>query len=105
MRQLEEFEHLEDKKISTTSATFGLLRKELIENLGMNRAKSFLLRYGWNLGQAHAKDVLKAGGTIKEMLEKAGELHFQTGQISNLISNRSVELDEYGNLLSITAKG
>ena len=105
MRQLEEFEHLEDKKISTTSATFGLLRKELIENLGMNRAKSFLLRYGWNLGQAHAKDVLKAGGTIKEMLEKAGELHFQTGQISNLISNRSIEMDEQGNLQSITAKG
>lgn len=105
MRELETFDQREDKKISTTSATFGLLRKELIENLGMKRAKSFLLRYGWNLGKAHANDVLKIGGTVLEMLEKAGNLHFETGQISNLVSERSVELDESGQVIAISAEG
>ncbi|WKA53153.1 V4R domain-containing protein [Planococcus shixiaomingii] len=105
MRKLETFDHSEDKKISTTSATFGLLRKELIENLGVRRAKSFLLRYGWNLGKAHAKDVLKGGGTVEQMLEKAGALHYETGQISGLVSERHVHLDEHGEVVSISASG
>ncbi|WKA49323.1 helix-turn-helix domain-containing protein [Planococcus liqunii] len=105
MRKLETFDQMEDKKISTTSATFGLLRKELIENLGVQRAKSFLLKYGWNLGKAHAIDVLKVGGTTEEMLEKAGALHYETGQISGLISNREVIVDENGEVTRISAKG
>ncbi|MDN7240912.1 helix-turn-helix domain-containing protein [Planococcus sp. N028] len=105
MRKLETFDHSEDKKISTTSATFGLLRKELIENLGVRRAKSFLLRYGWNLGKAHAKDVLKGGGSVEQMLEKAGALHYETGQISGLVSERHVKLDEHGEVASISASG
>ncbi len=35
----------------------GTLRKELIDNLGFERAKSFLLRYGWNLGYNDAINV------------------------------------------------
>lgn len=97
--------HYEDKKISTTSATFGLLRKELISNLGIKRAKAFLLRYGWNLGVANAKEVLQNPTTLEEMLSKGGELHLQTGQISKMVSDRKLETDEYGNVAYIYATG
>lgn len=98
-------ENFEDKTISTTSVTFGLLRKELISNLGMKRAKAFLLRYGWNLGVAHAKEVLKDGGPIKEMLDKAGNLHFQTGQITGMYSDRKLIANEQNEVEHIEATG
>lgn len=105
MLDLQTFDNFEDKTISTTSATFGLLRKELISNLGMKRAKAFLLRYGWNLGVAHAKEVLKSPGTIEEMLKKALTLHLQTGQISNMYSERTLELNDKGEVEYIHATG
>ncbi|MDM5333309.1 XylR N-terminal domain-containing protein [Ureibacillus composti] len=105
MLQSETFEHYEDKTISTTSATFGLLRKELISNLGMKRAKAFLLRYGWNLGVAHAKEVLKNPTKLEDMLNKGGELHLQTGQISKMISERTLEIGENGEVIYIYATG
>ncbi|RUL55041.1 polyketide synthase regulator [Lysinibacillus antri] len=102
---LQTFDNFEDKTLSTTSATFGLLRKELISNLGMKRAKAFLLRYGWNLGVAHAKEVLKSPGPIEEMLNKAPNLHLQTGQLSDLSSERTLILDEDGKVAHISATG
>ena len=106
MLDLESFDYLEDKKISTTSSTFGLLRSELIRNLGGQRAKAFLLRYGWNLGRAHALEVLHDGPDhVEKMLEKAGALHLQSGQISNLISTRKIVLNEQGEVTHISAIG
>lgn len=101
----ETFNQYEDKIISTTSATFGLLRKELISNLGMKRAKAFLLRYGWNLGVANAKEVLRNPAGLEEMLSKGGLLHLQTGQISKMVSERTLETDENGEVVYIFATG
>lgn len=99
------FDQYEDKKISTTSATFGLLRKELISNLGLKRAKAFLLRYGWNLGVANAMEVLQNPTKIEDMLSKGGELHLQTGQISKMLSKRTLKLTENGEVDYISATG
>ncbi|SOC37806.1 XylR N-terminal domain-containing protein [Ureibacillus acetophenoni] len=101
----ETFNDYEDKKISTTSATFGLLRKELISNLGTKRAKAFLLRYGWNLGVANAREVLKNPTDLEAMLSKGGALHLQTGQISKMVSERTLETDENGEVVRIYATG
>ncbi|MGE7587660.1 XylR N-terminal domain-containing protein [Peribacillus sp. NPDC101480] len=48
--------HLNDERmILTSSSIFGTLRKDLIENIGFERMKSFLIRYGWNIGVNDAK--------------------------------------------------
>ena len=52
-----EIDLLKDKTILTTSATFGQLRKELIKNLGVKRAKGFLLRNGWHLAESHTQRI------------------------------------------------
>ncbi|KEF38944.1 V4R domain-containing protein [Schinkia azotoformans MEV2011] len=44
--------------ISSTDA-WGVLRKDLIDTLGIQRAKRFLIRYGWNCGKNEAR-MLKA---------------------------------------------
>lgn len=94
-----------DKELYTTSNSFGLLRKELIEHLGHDYAKIFLLRYGWNLGVAHAKEVDRLPLRLREKLDCASSYHLDTGQITDLITERVLELDEHDNIKDIYAKG
>lgn len=52
-----------DKRMSLVSAEAeGLLRRDLINTLGMERAKGFLMRYGWACG-------MRDGETIAKMYE------------------------------------
>jgi len=101
----ETFNHNEEQKIATTSATMGLLRKELISNLGMTGAKAFLLKYGWNLGVEYAKEVLQKPTKLEEMLNKGEILPFENGQILKMVSERTIETDENGKVISIFATG
>ncbi|MFJ7827328.1 V4R domain-containing protein [Psychrobacillus sp. NPDC096623] len=94
-----------DKELYTTSNSFGLLRKELIEHLGHEHAKTFLLRYGWNLGVAHAKEVDRMQLRLREKLDCAATYHLNTGQITDLVTERVLDLDEYDNIKEIYAKG
>ena len=94
-----------DKELYTTSNSFGLLRKELIEHLGYDHAKTFLLRYGWNLGVAHAKEVDRMQLRLREKLDSASSYHLNTGQITDLVTERVLDLDEHDNIKEIYAKG
>ncbi|MCL6575433.1 XylR N-terminal domain-containing protein [Kyrpidia sp.] len=39
------------------TSALGLLRRDLVATLGMDRAKGFLMRYGWACGQSDAKAI------------------------------------------------
>ncbi|WP_336864443.1 XylR N-terminal domain-containing protein [Peribacillus frigoritolerans] len=73
--------HLNDERmILTSSSIFGTLRKDLIENIGFERMKSFLIRYGWNIGVNDAKKALKGNlSTVKEILRQGPILHMMQG--------------------------
>lgn len=61
---------LKDKRMIISSAdAWGLLRKDLIAALGMERAKRFLLRHGWNAGVNDARN-------LKEMFEWSNDLEW-----------------------------
>ncbi|MEI4771773.1 V4R domain-containing protein [Psychrobacillus sp. FJAT-51614] len=99
------FDFLEDKRILTTSATFGLLRKELIMNLGVKRAKGFLLRYGWRLGESHVKELMVDEKDIVKLLDKASLIHLETGQISGVQTERSFNITDQQEVKEIYATG
>lgn len=101
----EAIHHSDNLKISTTSATFGLLRKTLISNLGMKRAKVILLKYGWDLGAANARKVLQNPASLEEMLNKVGLIQLQNGQISKVDSKRILKIKIGGQISYINATG
>lgn len=70
-----------------TSKTFGFLRNVLIEHLGLEKAKRFLLRFGRELGIEKAKEILISNFSIEDFLKAALELHISLGHISNIIVN------------------
>jgi PucR family transcriptional regulator, purine catabolism regulatory protein len=94
-----------NKKIVSTTAAFGVLRKGLIENLGTRRAKGFLLRYGWNLGVSDAEEAMKSSSSIHELLNQASILHLSTGHIRDIQSERIIEMSDSETIKSILGKG
>ena len=94
-----------NKKILTTSAAFGVLRKGLIKNLGIRRATGFLLRYGWNLGVSDAEEAMKMSNSFDFLISQASILHLSTGHIADVQSERNIELDDSGNVKFIHANG
>ncbi|MGE7601618.1 helix-turn-helix domain-containing protein [Peribacillus sp. NPDC097675] len=94
-----------DKELFSTSGTFGLLRKELIEYLGLEYAKVFLRRYGWNIGVVHAKEVEQRPLSLREKLDCASGYHLNSGQITDVISDRILELNPDDTVKYMYAKG
>lgn len=94
-----------NKKIVSTTAAFGVLRKGLIENLGTKRAKGFLLRYGWNLGVGDAEEAMKSSSSINDLLNQASILHLSTGHIRDIQSERIIEMSDSETIKSILGKG
>jgi purine catabolism regulator len=94
-----------NKRILTTSAAFGLLRKGLIQNLGTKRAKGFLLRYGWSLGVSDAVEAMKTNTSIEFLIKQASILHLSTGHIGDIQSERFIEMEDSQTIKSIHASG
>ena len=94
-----------DKTILTTSATFGQLRKELIKNLGVKRAKGFLLRNGWHLAESHLQELMLEEKDILNLVDKASSLHLETGQISGVTTERTINFTEQQEVKEMYAKG
>src|SRR6476661_3982238 len=84
-----------NKKILTTTAAFGVLRKGLIKNLGTRRATGFLLRYGWSLGVSDAEEAMKTSTSIDFLIKQASVLHLSTGHIGDIQSDwRLIEMTD-----------
>lgn len=94
-----------DKELYSTTNTFGILRKELIESLGLEYAKFFLLRYGWNIGVSHAKKLEHAPLSLSEKLNSASGYHLSSGQITDLITDRILHLYPDDTVKYMYAKG
>ncbi len=67
-----------------TSEAFGFLRKALIENLGKQKAKRFLLRFGRDIGAEKAKELLATTTNVKTLLKQATLIHAALGHVTNV---------------------
>ncbi|RAK14968.1 putative hydrocarbon binding protein [Anoxybacillus vitaminiphilus] len=71
-----------NRSIIVTTDAFGSLRKDLIRNIGFERMKGFLFRYGWDLGRQDAKELLNhTNCSIEEYIKYGPELHTMKGHV------------------------
>jgi PucR family transcriptional regulator, purine catabolism regulatory protein len=95
-----------ERMILTSSSVFGTLRKDLIENIGMDRMKGFLIRYGWNLGMNDAKKMLQKNlPSIKDILRQGPVLHMMKGYTKVKTSHLQVDYDSSGAVKSVHVEG
>ncbi|WP_338470563.1 XylR N-terminal domain-containing protein [Niallia sp. XMNu-256] len=83
----------QERMVSIPAASVGLLRHELLETIGLERTKGFLLRYGWHTGVYDAEKVKELTWDDRhEMLLAGPKMHTSHGYIEEAISGR-VEAD------------
>lgn len=95
-----------ERIVLTSSAVFGILRKDLIENLGEERMKGFLVRYGWNLGATDAKQALgKSFASIEEVLRQGTQLHMLKGYTNAETTSIDLLKSDEGVIESVNVSG
>lgn len=67
-----------------TSQGFGVLRKALIENIGVKRANSFLFHFGRDLGVSKAEELMRNYSSVDDLITLASEVHRNLGHISGI---------------------
>lgn len=88
-----------------TSQSFGLLRKALFENMGKEKAKRFLLRFGKELGTMKANELMQDHSSIEYFQDFAIDIHINLGHISRVERNStSPFLIEDGEVKNISGK-
>lgn len=87
------------RKISTSSSALGILRQQLVKNIGRARLKSFLFQFGWEMGSNDGKEALKTGKSKEDLIKHGPFMHIVNGHIRGIEKHRCVyELDESGKL-------
>lgn len=92
-------------KILSTTTAFGLLRRELIDNLGIDRVRGFLFRYGWRIGVSDAQEAMKVNTSIDFLIKQASILHLNTGQVRDVLSEKEIEVNDDDDIIFIKGKG
>jgi sugar diacid utilization regulator len=85
-----------DKRMLISSAdAWGLLRKDLIAALGMERAKRFLLRHGWNSGVNDARNLKEMfdWGSDLEWLLAGPQMHSLLGSVFSEVTKLDVNAE------------
>lgn len=82
-----------ERMLSIPASALGTLRQELTETIGLERAKGFLLRYGWHCGISDAEKIKKMNwDNHKELLRADPKLHILHGYLEET-QEVAVEVD------------
>lgn len=96
---------MKDRIIYTYHSIFGVLRKELIKNIGVKRLKSFLLRYGWEIGRNDAKRELERGVPLEEIMKQGPIYHHLNGYINSIEYEASFSIGNDRSMKIVDGKG
>ncbi|SDI72253.1 XylR N-terminal domain-containing protein [Natribacillus halophilus] len=99
--------YLDDERmILTSTSVFGTLRKDLMDNISVDRTKGFLIRYGWNLGKNDAQKVLsKDFSSLEEVLKQGPILHAMKGYTKVKRSDLQIRFSLDGAIETIHVEG
>lgn len=91
--------------LSTVTA-FALLREELIKNIGMERVKGFLLRYGYELGVNAGRNALAMGlPNFEDVVKQGPDFHSTFGHVKGVQYTVDMVLNQDEKIRSICGKG
>lgn len=96
-----------ERKLLTSSSAFGILRQQLVKNIGIERIKGFLFHFGWEMGVNDGKEALTTSeDTSYEYLVKYGPiLHITNGHIRGIKHECAVDVDENDKVESVLGRG
>ncbi|MBA4603410.1 XylR N-terminal domain-containing protein [Thermoactinomyces mirandus] len=93
------------RQMITFSTALGILRQQLARNIGEERIKGFLVRFGWEMGVNDAKQALKSGSSLESLIKQGPIIHMNNRHIRGFTHECTVELDDEHNIVSLFGKG
>lgn len=93
--------HVQNRAIIVDAHAFGSFRKDLIRNIGLDRTKEFLFRYGWNMGVQDAKECRENEkyDTLEELIEYGPAMHSMKGYVES--KTLKLEINKVNNEISL----
>lgn len=83
-----------ERSVIIPTMAFGVLQRDLIENIGIERMKSFFFKYGWHLGKEDVKAVIHNDSlSFAEKIEYGPKIHALKGHAKSKITDYHLEIE------------
>lgn len=87
-------------------SSFGVLRKELMHNIGPERVKGFLIRYGWDLGSRDAKQMMQMKiESLEDLMRSGPVLHMLKGHVTVVTDHIFADYNSDGSIRTVQMEG
>lgn len=96
---------MNDRKLTTSSSAFGILRQQLVRNIGIERIKGFLFHFGWEMGVNDAKEAMKTDMSLEDLIKYGPILHIENGHIRGIKHECTVKYDDHHKIISVLGTG
>lgn len=96
---------INDRPILTSSTALGILRHQLAENIGVDRLRGFLFRFGWEMGVNDARKAMETSFATEFLIKNGPKLHGDKGHFLASEYEGHVELEENQNVVSVYGTG
>lgn len=96
---------MDGRRIVLSSSSFGILREQLVRNIGIERIGGFLFHFGWEMGIKDAEKAVEEGLSLEELIKKGPLLHIESGHIRGVTHDCDVKYDEWGHVESVFGRG
>ncbi|MEH7748673.1 XylR N-terminal domain-containing protein [Neobacillus drentensis] len=94
-----------ERSVLVSTSAFGAMQRDLIENIGINRMKTFFFKYGFHLGEEDAQEIQKIDSlSMLEKFEYGPIIHALKGHAKSRITERDLEV-ENNQIKSFRLKG
>ncbi|WP_404328524.1 XylR N-terminal domain-containing protein [Mesobacillus maritimus] len=83
-----------ERSLFVSTRAFGAMQRDLIENIGINRMKTFFFKYGYQLGVEDAQEVAKRDNlSLLEKIEFGPIIHALKGYTKSHITEKDFEVE------------
>lgn len=94
-----------NRSVLIQTSAFGILQRDLINNIGINRMKAFFFKYGWQLGEEDAQDIIMDQSlTLLEKILNGPYYHAAKGHVRARVTSHDLEM-ENGKVKTLRFKG
>jgi PucR family transcriptional regulator, purine catabolism regulatory protein len=83
-----------ERSVFVSTRAFGAMQRDLIENIGINRMKTFFFKYGYQLGVEDAQEVAKRDNlSLLKKIEYGPIIHSLKGYTKSHITEKDFEVE------------
>lgn len=96
---------LQNRKISTPSSTFDMIRQQLSINIGAEQTRSLLFQLGREMGVYDAQNMMQINDSLEYLIKNGPLLHIDNGHIQGIKHDCRVQFDKNNNVVSVVGQG